>query len=81
MVGGKFSVMDWGVYLARGAYKPIYHMCDETLFDEQMASKGVYYPPTYDMDGFIHATADPKLLLDVANHFYKSSSGNQLTFL
>lgn len=29
------------------------------------------FPPTYEQDGFIHATHDGKLLLDVLNHFYK----------
>lgn len=32
---------------------------------------GVYYPPTYDQDGFTHLTADPSLLLGVANQFYR----------
>ena len=29
-------------------------------------------------DGFIHLTADPALLLDVANHFYTSVPGEYL---
>ena len=33
----------------------------------------VYYPPTYAVDGFTHATADPKYLLTVGNHFYKET--------
>jgi uncharacterized protein (DUF952 family) len=31
-----------------------------------------YYPPTYAQDGFTHLTADPDLLLAVANQFYRS---------
>lgn len=27
-------------------------------------------------DGFIHLTADPKLLLEVANRFYQNSTGD-----
>ena len=30
-----------------------------------------YYLPTYEADGFTHATADPSKLLTVANYFYK----------
>ena len=33
----------------------------------------MYYPPTYAQDGFTHATADPKYLLTVGNHFYKDT--------
>ena len=35
------------------------------------ATGGDYFPPTYADDGFIHATHEAKLLLDVLNHFYK----------
>merc|ERR1712146_15286 len=31
----------------------------------------LYFPPTYEQDGFTHATADPSKLLDVLNYFYK----------
>eukprot|EP01031_Cornospumella_fuschlensis_P029949 gene29949-36170_t len=41
-----------------------------------MDSKGVYYPPTYVGDGFIHATRDPPGLLVVGNHFYKNLPGD-----
>ena len=30
-----------------------------------------YFPATYDQDGFVHATKDPEMLMDIANHFYK----------
>lgn len=34
-----------------------------------------YKPPTFDQDGgFIHATSDPSMLIDIANHFYAKSS-------
>lgn len=53
----------------------VYHMCIESEFDKQTVSGGLYYPPTYDADGFIHATHDPKMLLEVGTHFYKDSIG------
>jgi len=34
-----------------------------------------YFPPTYAQDGFTHLTAEPALLMDVANHFYKQEPG------
>eukprot|EP00607_Mallomonas_marina_P001484 CAMPEP_0182427272 /NCGR_PEP_ID=MMETSP1167-20130531/16625_1 /TAXON_ID=2988 /ORGANISM="Mallomonas Sp, Strain CCMP3275" /LENGTH=112 /DNA_ID=CAMNT_0024609395 /DNA_START=169 /DNA_END=504 /DNA_ORIENTATION=- len=41
-----------------------------------MTNNSYYYPPTYSSDGFIHATALPNMLLDVANHFYKGAPGD-----
>lgn len=69
--------MNWGQYLSRGVTKPItheviYHMCIKSDFDNQISTGGLYYPPTYAQDGFIHATADPNLLLSIGTHFYKA---------
>ena len=67
----------WAQYLARGIPEiPIYHMCEEALFISAIRNGLKYYPPTYSLDGFIHATEDPNLLLDIANHFYTKSTGN-----
>lgn len=41
-----------------------------------MRADGIYYPPTYDADGFIHGTANPDRLLSVANHFYRDIPGD-----
>lgn len=49
----------------------IYHAVQQHLWDEAKAGGKEYLPPTYYQDGFIHATHDPKLLLDVLNLFYK----------
>eukprot|EP01041_Mallomonas_annulata_P006806 gene6806-13784_t len=68
--------MDWGSYLARGVETHIYHMCDRNLFLASTEQSKLYYPPTYQSDGFIHATASANLLLDVANYFYKSAPGD-----
>ena len=54
---------------------PIFHMCEVTLW-ESSKEKGSYVPPTYEQDGFIHATAEPQFLIDVANHFYRESTGD-----
>lgn len=70
--------MKWEEYLAKGAFAVVndtttlYHMCEVSRW-EAVGNK-VYYPPTYEQDGFIHATADPSMLLTVANHFYKDST-------
>lgn len=49
-------------------------MCAKQMWLEVVNSADeLYYPPTYEQDGFIHATKDPPMLLSVANHFYKDS--------
>ena len=66
----------WGLYLTRGVQPKIYHMCDKDAYNDATKDGGVYYPPTYQQDGFIHATAEPKLLLDVGTYFYKEVKGD-----
>ena len=57
----------------------IFHLVQEPLWqDAKRSAEQQYLPPTYDADGFIHATADKDLLLGVANHFYR---GVQDTYL
>ena len=53
----------------------IYHLVQSSLWDTALATGEPYYPPTYDQDGFTHATANPDKLLSVANHFYTSVPG------
>ena len=49
-------------------------MVQTHLWEAAKASETkTYYPPTYATDGFTHATADPKYLLTVGNHFYKDT--------
>ena len=55
------------------SHTTIYHLVQKPLWEETKAKGGVYYPPTYEEDGFTHATADPKYLIGVANHFYKET--------
>lgn len=50
----------------------IYHLVQKPLWEACKANGTTYYPPTYEEDGFTHATADPSKLIGVANHFYKS---------
>ena len=67
------------MYITSGACNSnpiIYHMCIDTDFASQTQAKSIYFPPTYEQDGFVHATADPLLLIGVANNFYKTSVGN-----
>jgi len=53
------------------AHKDIYHLVQKKLWDKCKAAGAEYFPPTYEQDGFTHATADPSKLLVVANYFYK----------
>lgn len=52
------------------AKSSLFHLCKEALWNESKLSGQPYTPPTYEQDGFVHLTEDPKLLLTVANHFY-----------
>lgn len=51
----------------------IYHLIQKPLWEACKAEGKTYFPPTYEVDGFTHATADPAFLIGVANHFYKST--------
>jgi uncharacterized protein (DUF952 family) len=57
-------------------YKDVYHLVQTKLWLECKASGKTYYPPTYEQDGFTHATSDPAKLLTVANYFYKDVSAD-----
>lgn len=56
----------------------LFHLIQAELWQAALANDSVYYPPTYDQDGFTHATANPELLLNVANHFYTDVPGKWL---
>lgn len=53
----------------------VYHLVQARLWEPVAADKGIYFPPTYDTDGFIHGTANTQKLLSVANHFYRDVPG------
>mmetsp|Transcript_31735 Transcript_31735/g.53537 ORF Transcript_31735/g.53537 Transcript_31735/m.53537 type:complete len:144 (-) Transcript_31735:77-508(-) len=67
--------LTWSKYLARGTPTVIYHMCDEATFLSATKDGGMYFPTTYEQDGFVHATAIPSDLVACGNHFYKSVKG------
>jgi uncharacterized protein (DUF952 family) len=48
----------------------IYHLVQKSLWHSAKAANVPYFPPTYEQDGFIHATAEYDALLGVANLFY-----------
>jgi uncharacterized protein (DUF952 family) len=55
----------------------IYHMCLKSVWDEALASRSAYFPPTFEKDGFFtHATAEAARLISTANHYYTSSTGD-----
>jgi len=56
-------------------YDYVYHLVQARLWEPVVENDGTYYPPTYDADGFTHATANPAALMNVANHFYKDVDG------
>ena len=54
----------------------LYHMCEKKLWEAAKAAGGAYFPPTFEQDGFTHATAVPSRLITTANHFYQDSVGD-----
>ena len=56
----------------------LFHLIQAELWETAVSSNSEYFPPTYDQDGFTHATANPELLLNVANHFYQDVPGRWL---
>ncbi len=54
------------------------HLVQAKLWEPAVNTDSSYFPPTYDQDGFTHATANPDLLLNVANHFYQDVPGQWL---
>lgn len=56
----------------------LYHLVQAELWNAAVKNNTTYYPPTYQQDGFTHATANPNLLMNVANHFYSDVAGEWL---
>ena len=53
-----------------GCPKLIYHVVQCAHWNPAMESGSTYLPPTFEQDGFIHATHDGNLLVEVLNCFY-----------
>ena len=65
-----------------GTPRVIYHVVQKSLWDDALAVGRDYFPPRYDIEGFIHATHEANLLLGVLNwrhpkhgFIYKSIEG------
>ncbi len=54
----------------------VFHLVQARLWDRTMADGAIYYPPTYEADGFTHGTSNPDKLMNVANHFYRDVEGD-----
>jgi len=54
---------------------PLFHLVPTDAWNA-LSSGDTYFPATYDSDGFTHLTANPALLLEVANHFYTDIPGD-----
>lgn len=55
--------------------KFIYHLAPAKRWGDWPESQA-YIPTEYDTDGFIHCTVGDELMLQVANTFYRESSGD-----
>lgn len=56
----------------------IFHLALVDDWQRAIDDNAIYYPPTYEADGFTHGTSEAKRLIDVANHFYQDSKGDWL---
>jgi uncharacterized protein (DUF952 family) len=54
----------------------LYHMCQQSLWEDAKSAGKAYFPPTFSKDGFTHATAVPSRLITTANHFYQDVPGD-----
>jgi hypothetical protein len=54
----------------------IYHLCQQSKWDQAVNKKLPYFPPTYMKDGkFTRASVDKEDMMSVANHYYKETPG------
>jgi len=53
----------------------MYHMCQRDLWESAKQAGEAYFPPTFEKDGFTHATAVATRLIATANHFYQDVPG------
>jgi len=51
----------------------LYHMCEESVWKAAVVSGAAYFPPSFQQDGFTHATNVAERLIETANHYYISS--------
>lgn len=63
-------------HLPKTDHPYVYHLVQAELWDEAVAAGDIYFPPTYEQDGFTHGTSNPTKLLNVANHFYPDVKGD-----
>lgn len=49
----------------------LYHMTTKAEWEAAKANDCAYFPRTFDVDGFTHATDVASRLIEVANHFYQ----------
>lgn len=68
---GEFMTIFWAAMA-----NTIYHLSLGSDWTKTVKTDSIYYPPTYEQDGFTHGTANPEKLLQVANHFYRASKGD-----
>jgi uncharacterized protein (DUF952 family)/mannose-6-phosphate isomerase-like protein (cupin superfamily) len=53
----------------------LYHMCQRAQWEAAQKAGEAYFPPTFEADGFTHATGVPSRLIETANHFYQQVAG------
>ena len=64
-----FVLVAGNAYSSETRFPFVFHLVQVSLWEESLESGSIYYPPTYEQDGFTHGTSNPNKLLNVANHF------------
>ncbi len=59
-------------------YNYVFHLLWKYLWEQTLATKSTYYPPTYSQDKLTYETANPDFLLITGNHFYQDVKGDWL---
>jgi len=70
-----FVLVSGNAYSSETRFPFVFHLVQVSLWKESLESGSIYYPPTYEQDGFTHGTSNPNKLLNVANHFYPGVEG------
>jgi uncharacterized protein (DUF952 family) len=61
--------------MAGDSLRMIYHMTPRLVWESQ-ADQSLYVAPSLETEGFIHCTAEPDMLEQVANRFYREVPGS-----
>ena len=54
-----FVLVSGNAYSSETRFPFVFHLVQVSLWEESLESGSIYYPPTYEQDGFTHGTSNP----------------------